>query len=149
VLATLWRFWYWPLLGAPVLGPALVRRGAFQPLLSRWFTAERAGWSGEDAALYAARLAEPARARASSKTYGAYLVKDSPAVLLGKYRTKRLEVPTKLLHGTADHILRPAFLAGYEPYADEMSLELVPDVGHFIAEEAPQLVAQRAIELFA
>jgi pimeloyl-ACP methyl ester carboxylesterase len=147
-LATLWRFWYWPLLGAPLLGPWLVRRGAFQPLLGRWFTADRAGWSAEDAALFEACLAEPARALASSKNYRTYMLKDSPAVLLGKYRSQRLRVPTRMLHGLEDRILRPAFLAGYEPFADDMTIELVPGAGHFIAEEAPQLVAQQALEFF-
>jgi pimeloyl-ACP methyl ester carboxylesterase len=147
-LATSWRFWYWTLLGAPLLGSRLVRGGAFQPLLSRWFTADRAGWSAEDAALYMACLAEPARALASSKTYRTYLLEDSPAVLRGKYRSQRLRVPTKMLHGLEDHILRPAFIAGYEPFADDMTIELVPEVGHFIAEEAPQLVARQALDFF-
>jgi pimeloyl-ACP methyl ester carboxylesterase len=148
-LATLWRFWYWPLLGAPLLGPRLVRSGAFQPLLGRWFTVDRAGWTADDAALFMACLAEPARALASSKNYRTYLLEDSPAVLMGKYRSQRLRVPTKMLHGLEDHILRPAFIAGYEPFADDMTIELVPGAGHFIAEEAPQLVAQRALDFFA
>jgi pimeloyl-ACP methyl ester carboxylesterase len=147
-LATFWRFWYWPLIGAPVLGARLVRHGAFQPLLGRWFTADRAGWTSEDAALFNACLAEPQRALASSKTYRTYLLKDSPAVLLGKYRSQNLRVPTKMLHGAKDRILRPAFLAGYAPYAEDMTIELVPDVGHFMAEEAPELVARRALEFF-
>jgi pimeloyl-ACP methyl ester carboxylesterase len=148
VLATLWRFWYWPLLGAPLLGPWLVRNGAFGPLLSRWFTAGRAGWSAEDAALFAACLAEPARARASSLTYRTYMLKDSPAVLLGRYRSQRLRVPTRMLHGLEDRILRPAFLGDPGPFADDIAIEQVPGVGHFVAEEAADLVAQRALDFF-
>jgi pimeloyl-ACP methyl ester carboxylesterase len=147
-LATTWRFWYWSLLGAPLLGPWLVRHRAFAPMLGRWFTVDRAGWTPADAALFADSLAEPARALASSKTYRTYVLRDSPAVLFGKYRSRRLRVPTRMLHGAEDLILRPGFLAGYEPFAEEMSLELVPGVGHFIAEEAPQLVAERALDLF-
>jgi pimeloyl-ACP methyl ester carboxylesterase len=148
VLATFWRFWYWPLLGAPLLGPWLVRHRAFEPLLRRWFTADRAGWSLSDAALFADSLTEPARALASSKTYRSYLLKDSPEVLFGRYRSQRLTVPTLMLHGLDDHILRKAFIGGYQPFADNLNLELVPGVGHFIAEEQPQLVLERALAFF-
>jgi pimeloyl-ACP methyl ester carboxylesterase len=117
-------------------------------MLGRWFTVERAGWSQADAAIFTERLAEPARALASSKTYRAYLLQDSPAVLFGRYRSRHLRTPTRMLHGLDDHILRPAFLAGHEPFADDMTIELVPGVGHFIAEERPRLVFDRALELF-
>ncbi len=40
-------------------------------------------------------------------------------------------------------------LAGYERHADEMRVELVPDCGHFIADERPELVAERAREFFS
>jgi pimeloyl-ACP methyl ester carboxylesterase len=35
-------------------------------------------------------------------------------------------------------------LEGYERHADEMKVEMVPDCGHFIADECPDLVADRA-----
>jgi pimeloyl-ACP methyl ester carboxylesterase len=148
VLTTLWRFWYWPLIGAPLLGPWLVRRNGFPAILERWFTADRAGWTAADAALFGAGLRERARALASSKTYRTYLLGDSPSVLFGRYRSQRLRVPTRMLHGLEDRILRPAFLTGYEPFADDMEIELVPGVGHFPAEEAPELVLDRAGRLF-
>ncbi len=148
-LGTFWRFWYWPLLGAPLLGPWLVRHGVFQVLLRRWFTTDRAGWSPSEDEVFLQSLREPARALASSKTYRSYLLKDSPRVLLGQYRSQRLTVPTLMLHGVEDHMLREPFLRGYEPFADEMAVELVPGVGHFIAEERPQLVADRALAFFA
>lgn len=40
-------------------------------------------------------------------------------------------------------------LAGYEHHADDVEIELVGDPGHFIADEKPALVAERARELFA
>jgi hypothetical protein len=40
-------------------------------------------------------------------------------------------------------------LTGYEHHADDMKVELVGDSGHFIADERPELVAERARELFA
>ena len=41
-------------------------------------------------------------------------------------------------------MIRPAHLEGFEPYADDMSVELVPGCGHFIVDERPELVVERA-----
>ncbi len=57
-------------------------------------------------------------------------------------------MPTRILAGEADPVIRADILAGFEPYADEMSVEEVPGCGHFIAEEKPELVIERARELF-
>ena len=58
-------------------------------------------------------------------------------------------MPTRLLFGTDDVALRPQILAGYERHADDMQVELVDGCGHFIADEMPDLVAERAREFFA
>jgi pimeloyl-ACP methyl ester carboxylesterase len=147
-LSTFWRFWYWPLIAAPLLGPWLVRHHLYQRLLWRWFTTDRADWSEADTAAFAGRVEEKTRSIASSKIYRSYLLKDSPRALAGRYRSTRLAVPTLMLHGAEDRILRKPFLRGYEAYADNMTLELVPEAGHFIAEEVPQLVADRALDFF-
>jgi pimeloyl-ACP methyl ester carboxylesterase len=147
-LGTFWRFWYWPVNGAPVLGPWLIRNGFFPKSLRRWFTADRAGWSPEDEEVFLGQWNDPARSVAGSKTYRTYLLVDSPRVLLGRYRRTRLTVPTLMLHGSDDRILREPFLRGFEPFADDMHLELVPDAGHFIADERPDLVAERILAFF-
>lgn len=67
----------------------------------------------------------------------------------GRYARERLTVPTRMLFGADDLALRPSLLAGYEKYADDMEVELVPDCGHFIADERPDLVADRARAFFA
>jgi pimeloyl-ACP methyl ester carboxylesterase len=53
-----------------------------------------------------------------------------------------------MLFGAEDAVISPRQLAGFEEHADDMRLELVPDCGHFIADERPDLVADRALELF-
>jgi pimeloyl-ACP methyl ester carboxylesterase len=58
---------------------------------------------------------------------------------------KRLEAPTLLLFGERDLYVTPKALPGYERNAPEMELELVPDSGHFIVDEKPELVARRAL----
>ena len=53
-------------------------------------------------------------------------------------------MPTRILFGERDRYVSPRLLPGYEPYADDMEVELVPDSGHFIVEEKPDLVVERA-----
>ena len=147
-LGTFWRFWYWPVNGAPIVGPSLIRHAFFSRALRSWFTAVQAGWSSEDTDVFLAPWEEPARALAASKTYRTYLLVDAPRVLSGRYRKTRLTVPTLMLHGIEDKILREPFLRGFEPFADDMTLELVPGAGHFIADEKPELVAERVLGFF-
>ena len=66
----------------------------------------------------------------------------------GGWRDRRLTVPTLLLFGVRDLYVSPKLLAGSEPHADEMRVELVPDVGHFLVNERPELVVDRAREFF-
>lgn len=68
--------------------------------------------------------------------------------LLGKYRASRLEVPTLMVNGTKDFALAPTELGGYEPYANDLRIELVTDAGHFLPEERPQLIADTALRFF-
>ena len=44
--------------------------------------------------------------------------------------------------------LHPALLSGCERHADEIEVELIPGAGHFLADERPELVADRARALF-
>jgi pimeloyl-ACP methyl ester carboxylesterase len=52
-------------------------------------------------------------------------------------------VPTLLLFGARDRYVSTKLLPGYEPFADDMRVELVPDSGHFIVNEKPDLVIER------
>jgi pimeloyl-ACP methyl ester carboxylesterase len=103
----------------------------------------------EELAIYTSRLSEPARADASVLIYRTFLLREFMPLIRGRYRSARLSTPTLLLFGARDFALRPALLKGYEPYADDMQIELAPDSGHFIAEDQPELVTKRALEFFA
>ena len=96
-----------------------------------------------------AYAAEPDRARACVQMYRVFQLHESPAILRGRYAHDRLTVPTRLLFGTDDTALRPQLLAGYQHQADDIRVELVPGCGHFIADEKPDLVAERALQFFA
>ncbi len=54
-----------------------------------------------------------------------------------------------MLFGADDQALRPELLEGYEDHAEDMRVELVPGCGHFIADEMPELVAERARDFFS
>ena len=57
-------------------------------------------------------------------------------------------MPTRILAGEAVPVIRADVLAGYEPYPDDMSVEIAERCGHFVAEERPEVVIERARELF-
>lgn len=106
-------------------------------------------WSEDDIEVYAERLRDPARVRATQGIYGNFNTRELIPMLRGRFHDRRLRAPTLLLFGVRDFVISPADLDGYEPHADDMRIELVPDAAHFIVEEMPELVAERALSLFA
>jgi pimeloyl-ACP methyl ester carboxylesterase len=143
-----WRLWYQWVLATPAAGAWLVRNHpAFVKGLIRAWSAKDV-WTEQELDVFAGKLQEPQRARASAQYYRTFLLRELFPTLAGRYRSDRLRTPTLLLSGAEDGVIRPHQLRGYEPYADDMRLELIPGVGHFIAEEAPDLVVDRAIEHF-
>jgi pimeloyl-ACP methyl ester carboxylesterase len=141
-----WRLWYQVVLATPGLGAWLVRNrpGFVRRLIRLWSTNDV--WSDRDLDAFAEQLREPERARASAQYYRTFLLRELLPTFTGRYRDRRLRTPTLLLFGAEDGVIRPHQLRGYEPYADDMRVELIPGVGHFTPEEAPDLVVDRAIE---
>lgn len=144
-----WRFIYQAINATPLLGYELHRRGAYVRRALLAGTTNRDVWDEATLASFADNLAEPARARAGVQMYRVFHLKEARPVMLGRYADRRLTVPTRMLFGADDVALRPPSLAGYQRHADDMRVELVPNCGHFIADERPDLVAERARALFA
>lgn len=144
-----WRFSYQLLIMAPVLGYELHRRGRFVPRVLISGSSRKEVWDQDTLGIFAGNLAEPARARAAVQTYRVFQLRELWPILRSRYERERLTVPTKILFGVEDVVLRPELLAGYEDHTDQMEVELVQDSGHFIADEQPELVATRAREFFA
>jgi pimeloyl-ACP methyl ester carboxylesterase len=143
-----WRFWYIGVLAAPAVGGWLLRnRPGFVRLLIRSWSARNV-WTDQEFDAFAERLREPQRARASVEYYRRLLLRELLPLIAGRYRNLTLRTPTLLLFGAEDGVVRPHQLRGYEGHADDMRVELIPGVGHFIAEEAPELVVDRAIKHF-
>lgn len=144
-----WRFGYQLAIMAPLLGYRLHRGGRFVPRVLHAGSHVRDAWDEATVRAFADNLAEPARARAAVRLYRVFQLRELWPVLRGRYADRRLTVPTRLLFGIDDAVLRPALLAGYQDHADEMAVELVGGCGHFIADERPELVAEQAREFFA
>jgi pimeloyl-ACP methyl ester carboxylesterase len=144
-----WRFWYQWLILSPGLGYRLHRGGKFVPRVLVGASTDRDAWDEEALRSFADNLAEPDRARACVQMYRVFNLREIGPIMRGRYARQRLTVPTRMLFGTGDAALRPELLAGYERHTDDMEVELVPDCGHFIADEKPGLVAERARAFFA
>ncbi len=85
-------------------------------------------------------LGRPDTARASQSLYRTFLTAEIPSILRGRYRDARLTVPTRLLVGDRDPVLRADALRGFERHADDMTLEWIPDSGHWLPEQRPERV---------
>lgn len=145
----LWRFWYQWLILSPGVGYRLHRSGRFVPKVLVGGSVRKEAWDDATIHAFSDTYTEPARARAAVQTYRVFNLREVPALARGRYADAHLKVPTKLLFGTGDAALRHTILAGCERHADDMQVEKVEDCGHFIADERPDLVAERAREFFA
>jgi pimeloyl-ACP methyl ester carboxylesterase len=149
VVPEAWRFTYQLAIAAPFLGYRLHTSGAFVPKVLRGASVVHDNFDSETLHIFGDNLAEPDRARASVQMYRVFQLREQPELFRGRYAGQRLTVPTLHLHGTEDAALRPKMLAGWERHADDMRVELVEGCGHFIADEAPDLVADRAVAFFS
>jgi len=138
-----WRSWYAMALATPVLGPRLLQQTDFAAGILRRGNVGRP-FTEVELKAYADSFRDPRRAQAVSGLYR-YYQRAFAEGLRGRWRSRRLAVPTLMLFGERDLYVTPRALPGYEHYADEMELELVPDAGHFLVDEKPDLVARRAL----
>jgi pimeloyl-ACP methyl ester carboxylesterase len=145
MLLYLWRVWPMFAIAMPRFGPWLLRAG--RQRLPRWLmtsdTTDRSTWAPKDIDIFVERLRDPARARAGSTLYRDFIFTETNRGMAGHYRHLRLRTPTLSLYGTVlyrknepsgEH---PEILSGFERYADDFSLEFVPNAGFYIAEERP------------
>lgn len=140
--------WYQVALGAPGLGAALMRNGEFT---RRVLNGARAHgrYTDDELAAFADVLRERDHAHATSLYYRTFLLHELKPLMSGAMKQHTLTTPTRLLWGCRDPILQGAHATGqHERYAPHMTIEWVDDTGHFLPEERPALVVDRARELF-
>jgi len=111
------------------------------PLLLR--AGVNAGLSEPDP--YIATLSQPAQVRASTLLYRQFLLRELGPLLARRYGGQRLTVPARFVVGSED----PLYYDGLEheaaPHADDYGGEVLRGTGHFIPEEAPDLVRDRVL----
>ncbi|MFI6687033.1 alpha/beta fold hydrolase [Streptomyces sp. NPDC050485] len=147
VLPTLWRMWFTAFIEYPVLGRLVLRHWpAFTRHLLRRGSGDPALWS--EAELTEFTEATQVSAHAGQALFWQYVVRDIPAGFRGTHRRTRLTVPTRVLGGEFDPVIPPALLRG-EPYADDLTVRVVPGAGHHLPEELPELVAEELRKLIA
>jgi pimeloyl-ACP methyl ester carboxylesterase len=127
------RPWHIPLLASP-LGPALVHKVA-RNRLHAW--RKRGRFSDEEADTYLGALGSVATLARDRQI----VRRDIPWFIRHSTRL-RLRVPTLHLNGERDPLTQ-GVPHSYRSFADDMRLELVPDCGHFIAEERPEWLLER------
>ena len=151
LMAALPRLWFQYAIAAPVVGPFLLGR-AGQPMatyLLDHYTSDRSAFTAQDRELFVAPFRDPARAKAGSALYRNFIVPLFPRVMSGRYRSMRLSTPTLILYGSEDPNMTEAILQGYEDHADDLTIEEVDGASHFIADEKPAAVIDRAMKFFA
>ena len=140
VAVGLWRFWYQFAIAAGLAPRARV---------SGWLRSIEPGWSDEERARFLGPLTTPAGRRTSAGVYRTFVLRELPEVFAGRYAGRRLTHRTLWLHGTGDRVLARPMVESLRPHADDLEIEYVEDAGHFVVDERPELVAERALRLFA
>jgi pimeloyl-ACP methyl ester carboxylesterase len=135
-----WRLSYQLALGAPKLGGALGRR-----IAERILRSTRA-LTDEEIAAFVDRL-DGERELATRLLYRTFALREIPR-LAGRYRASDLTVPTLILFGDRDQVMPLRTVRAAAAQSDAVELEPVPGASHFIVDERPQLVAERALDFF-
>ena len=141
------RAWYAGVVATPILGERVVAHPRFIP----WFLrlgGRGALFSDADAAVYADQFRDRARTAASSLLYRSYLRLAHAILLRRAFEGQRLQTPTRLLFGADDFYIPVGLLDGIEARGADLTLEVVEGCSHWMPQERPELIADRARALF-
>jgi pimeloyl-ACP methyl ester carboxylesterase len=130
-----WRLAYMPVLATPGVG-----RHVGRALAARGLPAEKEA--------FLSRL-EGERGRATEQLYRAFLLRELPALMRGRYSAADLSVPAKLVFGERDIVLSSRAVEDAVAQSERIELELVADSDHFVVDEKPELVADRLLAMLA
>jgi pimeloyl-ACP methyl ester carboxylesterase len=122
------------LIAAPGIGPRLVGSPQWVERFIRGGSRRRDLWTDERIELYTGPLREPARTQASVRLYRTFLGLEAPRVARGTYTRNRLEVPGLVVMGAESPIAK---LLGVPPARENLQVEVLAGVGHYVVDEAP------------
>ena len=137
--------WYQLVLSAPVLGKLAIRQLGFTQQMLQGGRA-RGRFTDEELETYMGVIREPDATEASMRIYRQFLLYEAlPAA--SAFSEERLTVPTYWIVGEKDPVAGHTD-DGYLDHADDMALEKVPGVSHFLPEEVPDLMRERVLDFF-
>lgn len=148
MLAQAWRLWFQPVIATPGLGPRVLRsgrQGLMRHLLS--YGGHRVPEAFADSFLE--RMRQPEVARGLPATYRRLILPGMAAMPKGPYDGRHLAVPTRILIGADDPVLRIATLGPWRGTADDLQVLPVERAAHYLAIERPDAVAAAVRELAA
>ena len=132
--------WHLPFFAAPG-GRMLAERTNFiRWLLDYW--SERP-FADDIADVYVRPARRPGSANAVHLRDRSVITREIPH-FVRHHRDLRLRVPTLHLNGASDPLAR-GIPDSYKHFADDMRLEIVPDSGHFIADDNPAWLSDRLL----
>jgi pimeloyl-ACP methyl ester carboxylesterase len=141
------RAWYAGLVATPILGEQVVAHPGFIPWFMR-LGGQAALFPHTDAAVYAEQFRDRARTAASSRLYRSYLRLAQAILLRHEFEGQRLQAPTRLLFGADDFYIPVAVLEEIGAHGADLTIEVVDGCSHWMPEERPDLIADRARALF-
>ena len=150
-LKTAQRLSYMALISAPVVGKQVIQRlpGFTRTVLRSSSVHPDETWTACELDEYVRQWREPDRAAACVAIYRSFVTRELRELASGAFRERRMEMPALLFCGVADPVVRPDALGGYEKNAPNMRIEVIPDAGHWLPEEAPEAMLAGMLELFA
>jgi pimeloyl-ACP methyl ester carboxylesterase len=145
------RLAYMVLIASPVIGGQVVRRiPAFTRTVLRVSSVDPdRTWSDAELESFVSQWAEPDRAAACVSLYRSFLTKELRELASGGFADRVLPQPCIQFVGVADPVIRPDQQGGAEANAPRMRMEVVPDAGHWLPEEAPEFLLERMLALYA
>lgn len=139
---TLLTAWYQVLLGSPGAGRLAIQLGFVRRVLE---AARKAGkYTKEELDIFENAVKRPAYANATVQIYRSFILHELRPLVGGEFRRYRLTVPTRLLIGKSDP-LGHAITDEWRNHADDMDVERVAGASHFLPEEKPDVVLDRAL----
>jgi pimeloyl-ACP methyl ester carboxylesterase len=136
---------YQPIVASPLLGRQVVQRTGFARLLMDRGSGGSRPWTDDVLDSYAEQWREPERAAATVQVYRSFLTRDLPGIRKGRYRDARLSVPTLLLYGEDDLVITAERIGDWRSHSDDMDVQELPGVAHFVLDEAPEAVLERLV----
>ncbi|WP_328988487.1 hypothetical protein OG394_19910 [Kribbella sp. NBC_01245] len=82
-----------------------------------------------------------------SRVYRSFILPESMRTTR-EFMDVGLRTTTRVLVGADDPILRPEFVHGHESHVDDLTIDYMPNAGHFLVDDRPDEVITHALDLF-